>query len=1667
MGLVIFLLILFLAGAIIIKRPSLKQPISGQVQQSIPAPQGYTKLVVPGREEPFFSLKPITASVWGILPKQTFELTAKEPMEKSAIEKYLNTTRPMTVTQLSPTLFRLEPISALAVDEVLNIKMAVKGIAKTNDQTWDRDYGWSFQAQGKFKITGSLPGGKKTEVPLTTGIELTFSQDDFKNPEPYLTISPTIQFRTEKHGQTWAIVPNTPLKPKTVYTVTLKKGLSLESRDDRIADDYSFSFQTAEERKDKTPPPHLSISEDSIQVSLNQPPTVKVYTANWLPDASVKARIYKFNSGSEFVASRKAVEKRKRSWYRQYQEDAPVDVNSLGKIAEAEIQVQVSDRLQYLQLPAPFSEGLYLVQFWYDDNKKLEQAWVQATNLAAYVTAGREQTLVWANDLTTKTPVSGAMVNVFGASGGNYTGGNGITVFSTPDILYGQDSQYLQIKSTQGSEVYLPVESLEGKTKQNEMTSDDYWSYLYYERTLYKPSDTVNFWGVVKKRDSGLTPSTVNLSMTKGYYGEDNLVISSKNIDVNSDGTFMGSISFEEIPAGWYELEMKTGELLLTSSGFEVEEFEKPEMKIEVTADKKAVFAGEKVNFNAFMSFFDGTPGKQVAVSVYRGLDSTRTSKTTNNMGQVALEYTPEFIVPSDNYNPYPRYESLTITPELAQNSKVEGYASVIVYGSRVMLTSDSSQDGSLAKLKATLNRVDLTGLNDSTSSNVKASLVANAQTSLTVTKSWWDKVEEGTYYDFIEKRTRPSYTYVRKSETWPVKTLVSNNAGEVNFEFEMETGRNYTTLLVANDENGRPYKLQNYFYYYQNSQSEVESSTTPKLTLGKKINEYSLNENIAAKITENGENYADSADNRFLFIAANRGRQDYFVQETPEVTFPFAAKYVPNLTLGAVIFTGSYYLPVTGECEWEWYCWDYYRGFMFNGVNLVYKKQDSKLDLTIGMDKPKYQPGETAQVTVSVSQNSQPVINTDVNIVLVDQALAAIGGVIAPDPLNRLYKSVSNMIYYNYYSHRPVLPSASEAEKGGGGGDVREVFKDTAFFGRARTDSEGKATFKIDLSDNITTWIVYGQTVTAGLEAGFTKSELVASKDFFVTNEAPRQYLAFDKPMVTTSGYGRALKEGDLINYETFIPIDNQNLAKQAKTERAFKEVSFPIYSLPVGDYKLAVKGTLGNLTDQVVYPFSIIDSRISFRTGKKFSLLSGNSLQGPELGGVKTDQPISLTVSDQGQGKYYDQLERYCYSRSNRLEKWIARTVAFEILAERFSQKNCGSGDWDLLKFQEISGGLSQVKWGGSNLETTVWAIRADGSKFDQDKLINYLSNQLTQKSANNKQKLLAVWGLAMLEKPQVLLLDRLIDTSTTAEEKLIGALALVSTGQTEKARDLYLDILADWAYTSKPYVRIEGQNSDQIVTNTAWAALVGSQVEKTYNEGLAFYLRDYGWQARNVLLDLTYISNINEELAKLPKEATKINLTAGSINKSWDLSKGERERQIIKSTDLPGLKVEVLSGKADLDFRYFLGAAGLTSGAKDERLSIKRSYQKAIGDGAINPGDIVRIKLEVNVTEAAPVGSYEINDYLPSGLVYLSNPGAYGLTQAKGMWEAENQIVRGNFYYFPKWRQYDDGIRIYFARAAFGGEYVAEPAVFQSLTDLTVWQATASETVRIESR
>src|SRR4030042_2244564 len=207
--------------------------------------EGWTKLQIPEREVAFFSLMPQTQSKYGVLPKETFTLTSKEPIDESFLQENLVSNVPIKITSVSRTEYRVTTEGNLGNDKVVSLTIPVKNEV-VNGHSFDRNYGWTFQTQGKFRVTTSVPGDKKTNVPINTGIEITFSQDDYKDPGKLISVEPSIEWRGERHSETYAIVPLKPLDPKTLYTVTLKNGLNLESRDDPITDDYSFSFQTEE-----------------------------------------------------------------------------------------------------------------------------------------------------------------------------------------------------------------------------------------------------------------------------------------------------------------------------------------------------------------------------------------------------------------------------------------------------------------------------------------------------------------------------------------------------------------------------------------------------------------------------------------------------------------------------------------------------------------------------------------------------------------------------------------------------------------------------------------------------------------------------------------------------------------------------------------------------------------------------------------------------------------------------------------------------------------------------------------------------------------------------------------------------------------------------------------------------------------------------------------------------------------------------------------------------------------------------------------------------------------------------------------------------------------------------------------------------------------------------
>lgn len=1646
-------------------RQSKKTSQPGSGKETFGGDGNWEKLQIPQRQAAFFSLEPVMASKYGVPPRGEFILKTQAPVSAEFVKNNLKTTFASTVATVSNTQYRVVPQNQLRTGQTVKIALAVGGLTE-GGQTFDRDYGWAYQTQGKFRVTSIIPAGNAVGVPVITGIEMVFSQDDFTDPTPFFSIEPTVQFRTERHGETWVVVPLSPLTYKTVYTVTLKKGVNLSSRDDPVADDLVFTFQTQEEQKPQETP-RLGMADSLVEVTPKDLPTVKVFTSSWKSDQTVGAEIYQYRTGEDFVKAVSEANMAQRTWYRYFAEDKPADTGKLIPRGKADVKPGSNEYLQFLQLPETLPEGFYLVQWWYNNHSKLEQTWIQSTNIAGYVSVGREQTLVWVNDLAVGAPVNGAGVKIVGESGGYYTSADGIVVFATGKELFGEGTHFAQISVEGAEKLYLPISSLGGNAKPGEQTVEDFWSYLYHERHLYKPTDTVNFWGVVKNRDTGQAPDSLKISLVTRN-GDEKTEILSRTTGLASDGTFAGSITMTDLPAGWYTLEAKAGETVVTSAGLEVREFTKPEMKIDVSSDKKVLFAGEKMEFTAQVSFFDTTPARNIDLNVHEDQGGKVSKIASDPKGEIKYQYQPQY---SGNSADYPRYESITVNPALAQETTVEGYGSVYVFGAKILLATESTQVGATAKMKARVNRVDLAKFDSGQPNEVKGAAAVNKEVTIFVKKTWWERVENGTYYDFIEKVTRPAFNYVRHEELQPDVKLLTNNLGEADFEFGMEKNRGYEVTVKVADDEGRSVVRREYFYYYEGGTYDYSQGEKkiPELKLTKTENSYSLGEEVNAAVELNGKPYP--GNNKFLFITAGRGRQDFYIQNEPQLTFTFSTKYLPNAYIGAVIFTGKDYRTVAAGCDWGWYCM-YEGNKSWFGLEIRYKKEDSRLTVEAKPGKEKYKPGDKAEVTVKVSKAGLPAAGAEVNMTAVDQALAAIGGVVTPEILGGVYRPIPSLMYYAYYSHKPALPDGGGAEKGGGGGDYREIFKDTAFFGRTKTDSDGVAVFTFTVPDNLTTWLVYTQAVTADLSAGQTESRVIASQDFFVTSQFPATYLEKDRPVLAANSFGTGLEANAVTAYTASFTQGLIEKSKLSGSGKAGKEVGFDFPQLGAGEYKAGVAGKSGDKEDGVLLPFKVLGSRWSLDYATNYRVEAGKTLSQWNLAEAVKNKPITIVVSDAGKGRYYYQLKNYCWTYSNRVEKAISRARADQILTDKFNDESCPAGEKKLAQWQAADGGLGQVWWGGSNLETTVWGLAVDSGSFDapaQEKMAQYFENKVKENNSGTIQKILGYWGLGLLEKPTLGNLQQLAGNTVSFEEKADSALALAYIGDTTKARGMYFDLLADYGYSLRPYYRIQRDGEkmadiNKMVEDTAQMLLLGSLVEKYYNDGLGAYVRDFKGQADDVVLDLAQMAFVNEELAKLPAQDTGITVDNAGNRQSFTLDRGNSRVIDVMPQNINRFSLTVNKGRAEVTANYTLGADGAGRIPKDNRLSIKRSWRKAKGSGdKIVPGDVVEITIDADVNADGPQGEYNITDYLPAGLVYLDNPGNYGLQQNGWTWQVENNVIKAYFYNSPWWKTYKKSI-VYYARAAMAGTYTAEPAVLQSILDRAVIQTTNEETIKI---
>ena len=305
-------------------------------------------------------------------------------------------------------------------------------------------------------------------------------------------------------------------------------------------------------------------------------------------------------------------------------------------------RLQESEGVLWTELPERLPAGWYLVHL--PSPTRPIQAMLQVTDLASYLVVSDTKTLLWTNDLATRGPLAGAVVATTGTDLGR-TGADGTLVATTPPGLRPEPLgtcaepcvALITVRDGDRS-AFVPASEPsdpQGKGFGWRADPDDslrYWHTFLTDRSLYRTTDTVNTWGVIRDRDSGKVPEavTIALTATEQDSGSGGPALMTKTAHPNAIGAFTSSLSLEGLPEGYYQLELRTGDRLVTATGFQVDRILKPAYRLDVTTGRRVYVEGDQIRVTAHASFYEGTPAPGVAL---RAEGLTGTSFTTDATG--------------------------------------------------------------------------------------------------------------------------------------------------------------------------------------------------------------------------------------------------------------------------------------------------------------------------------------------------------------------------------------------------------------------------------------------------------------------------------------------------------------------------------------------------------------------------------------------------------------------------------------------------------------------------------------------------------------------------------------------------------------------------------------------------------------------------------------------------------------------------------------------------------------------------------------------------------------------------------------------------------------------------------------------------------------------------
>ena len=810
------------------------------------------------------------------------------------------------------------------------------------------------------------------------------------------------------------------------------------------------------------------------------------------------------------------------------------------------------------------------------------------SNLVFVTKTGRERILGFVADRTSGEPVSAATVSVMKRNGTPATfstNSDGLTDIRA-DANAGLDSDDLRIVVRKGDDVTINSLML-----WNFGDAARSWTgYIYTDRPVYRPGDTVHFRGILRRSKS---PSGYAIPAGQSFAVQiqdpDGKSVYTKHLTANSNGIVHDEFTTNRTASlGGYFIQVGGSDGSMTGN-FEIQDYKKPEYEVRVTSAKSRVLEGEKLDFLINARYYYGEPVKNAKVeySVYRsryfyplwrdaGEDSGGGSafENSNNdegageevqkaQGQLDgdgnLHVSYNTTVSGDRHDYRYRIEA-RVTDQARREISGTGWA-VATYGTFLVSVDPQRyfyEPSSKAELS--LKAADYDGKPVSTPVEITLARMSN------------------------RRNTPPKIVGTLNA------AVGADGTGSSVLSLPAEGG-SYQITVSARSGNGRVVQGSTYIWIAGAGESSFFGGG----------NAHSV------QIVPDKKKYLPGETANMLVVTGKANTPVLVTVEGRDVRLV--------KLLHSVGPTASFEYPVTPDDEPGFFVTAQFirNGEMFQGQKrVVVPPEHHELNIQISTDKPTYLPGQTATYSLKVTTPSgQPAPGADLSLGVVDEAIYAIRPDTSPDLLKFFYGNEGDgvntqdsltyyfsgeagnrrmLLAYSTASRRPLAQIKREPLVRP---KIRKAFPDTSFWAAdLTTDASGSVQTKVSFPDSLTTWRATVKGATATDRFGAAVEKTIVRKNVIMQLSIPRFFVQGDETVIS----------GIVHNY---LPV-----AKHAR-------VSVSLVGLEL---------MTGNVTQDVDVP-SRGDARVDWRVKTKAGVeakITGTALTDEESDALEMDVPI-----------------------------------------------------------------------------------------------------------------------------------------------------------------------------------------------------------------------------------------------------------------------------------------------------------------------------------------------------------------------------------------------------------------------------------------------------------